>query len=104
DDQEQADPEVDLRRAGAEVVDRKRRYRNGQDGHDRVGVGVALRHPRPQHLEGDEDNPAADAEQPAEQAAQETDRREDGAAIYSGVVRIGVSGWFTTTEWWRNST
>ena len=40
----------------------------------------------------------------AQQAAQEPDRSEDGAAVYSVDDLKDVSGWFTTTEWWRNST
>lgn len=89
---------VDLRGALAEVVNRQRCDGDRDDRHQGVGVRVALGHTGPQHLQGYEDEASADPKQPAEQAAQKTDRREDAAAVYSGVVRVGVSGWFMTTE------
>lgn len=58
---------------------------------------MALARIRPQHLQRDEHKATADAKQTAEQTTEQTDRRKNGAAVYSG-DRVGVSGWFITTE------
>ena len=52
----------------------------------------------PQHQERNHDKPTTNAEQPAQQASQESDDDETRPVDYS-VVRGGVSGWFITTEW-----
>src|SRR2546430_2359205 len=66
---------------------------------------VPLRNPRPQHLQRDQHEAAADTEQPSEQPAQKADRQENGlaaCAVDYSVVLGGVSGWLVTTEWCRN--
>jgi len=65
-----------------------------------------LANARPQYLQRDHDEAAANAEETAQEPAQEPDRGEDRAAVYSDYsgALIGGSGWLDTTEWCRNWT
>src|SRR5260370_39447881 len=85
----------------AKGVGRQVPKRERDDRKQGSGVGLALGHLCPEHLQRHHDETATNTQKASEKAADQPDRAEDRARAYSAALG-GVSGWLATTEWCRN--